>query len=439
MKIELTDAYLKSLAAPEVGRLEVSDAKRAGLALRVYPGGRKVWMFEKRVKGGPKRKHTLGEYGDERDGKVTLAKARLMAQRIAAEAAQGIDRIAEAEKAQRATEAAEKARLEAEAAKVSVRSVIAAYDALHLSPNLRTAGERRRQLEQVLESHLDSPICDLTRKDLQARIDAKAGEGRIIMANRLKAGLSAFTKWAWRRGYTETDIGAGLSKAANEKPRDLVLSVAQVRAIWKATGDLGDLWGPLFRLLAITAQRRGDIGGLRWSEVEENRLAISGARTKNGKPHIVHLSAPAKAELDAIRAAQDATAEAERAALSEAERAAYDARRKADGLVFSTTDETPVSGFSKAKARLDEKLGEGFPAWRLHDLRTAFATAMAEAGESEAVVDRILNHVASVSAASAVARVYNRAEQLPQRAKALDRWADFLTGEAGAEVVQLRA
>ena len=232
------------------------------------------------------------------------------------------------------------------------------------------------------------------------------------MANRIKAAFSAFTKWAWRRGYTEIDIGAGLSKAANEKPRDVVLTVEQVRQIYDATEELGAIWGPLFRLLVITAQRRGDIGGLRWSEVKEDRLEISGARTKNSKPHIVHLSEPARAELAALPREHDIT--------------------------FTTTGRTPVSGFSKAKARLDAMLGADFPAWRLHDLRTAFATQMAEAGESEAVVDRILNHVASVSAASAVARVYNRAEQLPQRAQALDRWANVVLNRAG-EIVELNS
>ncbi|WP_340107801.1 integrase family protein [Pikeienuella sp. HZG-20] len=404
MKIDLTDAFLKNVEASDDGRLEIADAKRPGLVLRVYPGGRKIWMFEKRVKGGAKRKHTLGEYPKP----VSLADARRTAQEIAAEAARGFDRIVEAEKSERAAEAAEKASVAAEAAKVSVASVIERYDALHLSPNLRTAADRRRQLEQALAPFLESALCDLTRKELQGRIDEKAKEGRIVMANRIKSALSAFTKWAWRRGYTETDIGAGLSKAANEKPRDVVLSVSQVREIWKATQTLGDIWGPLFRLLIITAQRRGDIGGLRWSEVEETRLVIGGDRTKNSKPHVVHLSVPAKAELDAL---------------------------PRDGaLVFTTTGSTPVSGFSKAKARLDALLKPDFPAWRLHDLRTAFATQMAETGESEAVVDRILNHVASVSAASAVARVYNRAEQLPQRARALDRWAALIISTLGAAV-----
>lgn len=85
-----------------------------------------------------------------------------------------------------------------------------------------------------------------------------------------------------------------------------------------------------------------------------------------------------------------------------------------------------MSGYSRTELRLDALLGEDFPAWRLHDLRTVFATAMAEREENEAVVDRVLNHVASVSAAFTVARVCNRARQLPQRDRALERWSEMI-------------
>ena len=76
-------------------------------------------------------------------------------------------------------------------------------------------------------------------------------------------------------------------------------------------------------------------------------------------------------------------------------------------------------------------MGDEFEAWRLHDIRTAFASALAEAGEAETIVDRILNHSASGSAPSTVARVYNQANQLPQRARVLDKWADIVTGNVG--------
>jgi integrase len=83
-------------------------------------------------------------------------------------------------------------------------------------------------------------------------------------------------------------------------------------------------------------------------------------------------------------------------------------------FVFTTTGTSPVSGLSKLKTRLDNQPGPEFEHWRFHDLRSAFATAMAEAGEPETIVDRVLNHAASGSAPSAVARVYNQSAQLPR-------------------------
>jgi integrase len=125
----------------------------------------------------------------------------------------------------------------------------------------------------------------------------------------------------------------------------------------------------------------------------------------------VHLSDPALAEFTALR-------------------------EKSDGdLIFTTTGTTPISGFGNMKARLEGLVG--IEDWRLHDLRTAFASALCDAGEPENVVDRVLNHVASGSAPSAVSRVYNRSEMLPQRARVLGRWAEMVTGDRGV-VVELR-
>jgi hypothetical protein len=78
-----------------------------------------------------------------------------------------------------------------------------------------------------------------------------------------------------------------------------------------------------------------------------------------------------------------------------------------------------------------------FEPWVLHDLRRAQATALAEAGFDESVVDRIQNHVATGSRASAVAAVYNKAQKLTERAAALDAWANMVTGENN-NVIQLK-
>ena len=406
MKQELTDRFLRSLKAPESGRIEVSDTKRKGLRFRLYARinvkaePRAVWMYEKRVKGGAKRKHTLGQWPS-----VGLKEARETALEIEAEASKGIDRVAIAE--------AERLELEASKASMSsIKDVLDTYVELHLS-QIRTGDERERQLVAALSPHFEKPINDLTKKDLQAVIDDKLKAGRFVYANRIRAALKHFTNWAFQRSYLSVDVGASLPKQTKEKARDRVLSTDDVQTIWEASFVMTGVWGSILRLLLLTGQRRGEILNLRWDEIDFSKRQIvkSGEVTKNGKPHITHLSEPALKELNALVQADSP-------------------------LVFTTTGTTSISGISRMKKRLDVHLGSSVEAWRLHDIRTALATALAESGEPENVVDRILNHSASGSAPSAVARVYNQAEQLPQRAKALDKWAEIVTGEK-AKVVQI--
>ncbi len=403
MKRELNDRFLKSLDPPEVGRIEISDAQCVGLRFRLSSKGKATWVYEKRIRGGRKRKFALGTWPKP----TSLSEARKMAFEILVEANKGIDRIdiAERERRERLTE---------QASLTTVRKAIDAYADLHLS-TIRTGDERKRQLVQSLSEQMDVSVGALTRKDLQEAVDQKAREGRKPYANRIRAALVAFANWCFVRGYIKEPIGVGISKATREKARDRVLSLGEVRAIWSATWDMGELWGPFFRLMILTGQRRGEICKLRWSEVNsENRAIIKpGSQTKNGKAHTTHLSDAALKELELLKEMPTSRM-----------------------FVFSFDGLRPIVNASCSKRRLDEMLGDDFEPWRVHDLRTAMATALAGAGEPETVVDRILNHSASGSAPSAVTRVYQQSELLPQRAAALDRWADMVTGTRG-QVVDL--
>lgn len=375
-RVRLTDRSVAALKARDK-RYDVSDSLRVGLRVRVTPTGIKTWVFEKRIRGGPLRSHTLGRFPA-----ISLSEAREKAISLEKEAMEGVDRKAENIKNK------------------SVREVLLEYDKKHLF-QLRTRKERLRQLETALAPHLDKPIGKLTRQNFRSFIDKVAAKGSLIHANRYKAALCAFSGFAWREEFISENIGAGLSNAKREKPRDRVLTLDEIRAIYDAAEFLSPLWTPIVRLLILTAQRRSDIAHLRWSEVEleKQRVVLPAARTKSGRAHIVHLSEAALAELP--------------------EQGKWD-------LLFTTTGNSPVSGFSKMKRELDKLLPDLEP-WRFHDFRTSFATVMAESGANEGVVDRILNHAATGSAASAVARVYNMSSQLPQRAKVLDDWAALIT------------
>lgn len=400
VRVKLTDRFLDNIAHPSKGRDTYSDTVRTGLHLRV--GQRNAsWVFEKRVKGGPKRKHTLGRWPT-----MGLGEARALALEIEAESAKGLDRVALAQEEKRAAEEARKtADLETSLA-VLVGDVLIRYTDLKLT-SLATGQHVERELRRALHPWLSRPMHSLKRPALQAVIDAHAGAGHVTHANRVRAYLRAFTKWAHRREYLPEDIGLTLEGAGPEQPRDRVLSLIELRQIYAATEEMGSFWGPFLRLLMLTGQRRGEVIGLRWSNVnfEKRRFELTGRQTKNRRPHITHLSEPALAELVHLKRARSTDTD----------------------LIFTTTGVTPASGISQMKRRLDKVLGPGFEPWVLHDFRRAMATVLAGAGTPEGVVDRIQNHAATGSAPSAVARVYQQADLLPQRAAALDRWAAIVT------------
>jgi integrase len=83
-----------------------------------------------------------------------------------------------------------------------------------------------------------------------------------------------------------------------------------------------------------------------------------------------------------------------------------------------------VDTFGDIKAALNAKL-PSLTDWRFHDLRRTFATALGEAGISEAVADAILNHRQSATRGG-VLGVYQLAQRWPEQVAAMKLWGDAL-------------
>jgi hypothetical protein len=98
------------------------------------------------------------------------------------------------------------------------------------------------------------------------------------------------------------------------------------------------------------------------------------------------------------------------------------------GYVFSTTGKTPVSGFSKAKRRLDDfmadRLRGHFAPWRAHDIRRTVATGFQRLGVRFEVTEAVLNHVSGSRAG--VAGVYQRYDWAVEKRQALGQWSKFI-------------
>jgi integrase len=205
------------------------------------------------------------------------------------------------------------------------------------------------------------------------------------------------------RDLLDASPATALPKPAPEVSRDRVLSEEELRKIWQAAGKMGYPFGPVFQLLVLTGQRRDEVAKLRRSELDEaNRVwSFQGARAKNHKAHVVHLSAQSLAVLAGVPRSSD------------------------QDLLFSTNGRTAVSGFSRAKARLDAL--SGVSDWRLHDLRRSFATHAVERLKAQpAVADKVLNH--SAATIRGVQAVYQRAEFLAERESLLEAWGAFVEG-----------
>ena len=186
------------------------------------PKGSASWLFQKKVKGGLRRGFKLGTYPA-----MSLAQARSTALEIQIEAERGIDRIR--------VEKDAKARLAAEGQMAHfVKDVLELYITTYLDQELKAGqsrDERKQQLRAYLSPYYSKFAGFLTRSDLQVIVDAKQAEGKVVMANRLRAALSAFTGWAYRRGHMPDDIGIAVQRAGKETPRERTPSLDEVREI----------------------------------------------------------------------------------------------------------------------------------------------------------------------------------------------------------------
>jgi integrase len=216
------------------------------------------------------------------------------------------------------------------------------------------------------------------------------------------AAVRKLFSWAASRDIVPVSPCVGVKPPAAEQSRDRVLSDSELRAVWLAADKLGGPFGALVKLLVLTGQRRDEVAGMCWAEIDlEARLwTLAAERVKNNRPHEVPLSDAAVAVLQALP-------------------------RIGDAFVLTTNGESPSSGYSKGKRRLDALLPPDMPDWRLHDLRRTFASGMAKAGINLPVIERVLNH--SSGSFAGVVGIYQRHDFRDEKRRALDTWGGFVT------------
>ncbi|HEX8127049.1 MAG TPA: tyrosine-type recombinase/integrase [Allosphingosinicella sp.] len=366
----LSDSKVLAFKPPAKGQQEYPDAKVTGLRLRVGAGGTKTWIFRART-GGRTINKKLGSYPG-----MDLTEARTAALKLVAAIARGGS---------------------AEAVERTFGAVAEHWIKKVAKPKNDSWRLQERRLEMhVFPAWRDRKIVDIRRADVRDLLDRLEG---AVLPNRVLSLVKTIFRFALSRDWIDVSPAEGIRKPHVEQERDRVLSMADMAQIWKAAELLGYPFGPYIRLLALTAQRRTEVAGMPWADLDFDAATwtIPAADTKGDRRHHVPLSAVAVEILAALP--------------------------RLGVHVFTTDGRTHMTNYAKLKARLDGFIaatGGAVDAWRLHDLRRSAATHMVRLGVREEVVGRVLNHAAK----GVTARVYALHTYGPEKRQALDAWAE---------------
>lgn len=410
--MKLTAAAVEKMQ-PAERRQEIPDSLCVGLYLVVQPTGKKAWQVRYRH-AGVHRRMTLGPYPV-----LSLADARQRARDALAGASEGRDPAGEVKAAKIAAnpELAERDK---------VKKLIEQYGKRHLD-GLKSGKVAKRELERHVVSRWgERDIHTITKRDVLDLLDGLADSGRKITANRVRAYLNTFLNWCVDRDVLPMNPATGVKRVVKEVSRDRYLSDDEIRWFWAATGAEPYPWGPLARMLLLTGQRLNEVAQMTEREVRGDIWHLAAARTKNGRAHDVPLTEGMLAILGALEPVKGAP-----------------------GFLFTTTGETPVSGFNKAlhtiqagmAAAAEKERGEPveIPHWTFHDLRRTAATTMARLGVPVRVTEAVVNHISGTG--GGIVAVYQRHDFADEKRQALEGYgrfvAELVDGKAG-NVVRLR-
>ena len=360
---------------PSEKRKEIADAALSGLYLIVQPSGTKTFAYRYRYQGKP-RKLTLGRFP-----KVSLSEAR--------------------DRAIGAFKVLEKGSDPKEATHTSTlfQDVFSEFLKRHVSQN-RTAHEIERQFKtELLPVFRERQINEISRREISLFLNSICDRGAPIMSNRLLATLKTFFSWANSTALADTNPCIGLRPPTKETARERVLNEYEIGLFWKISSKMHPAYSNYFKFLLLSGQRRTEVSDMTFNEIEGNNWIISGARTKNGKEHIVPITDLMKTIIEDLKSNSH--------------------------YLFSVSGKHPINNRGRATTQLRNLMNVSsevsIPHWTPHDLRRTAASEMAREGVFVEVIEKLQNR--STGKLSGVAGIYNRYDYADEKREALELWS----------------
>lgn len=362
----LTEPMLARITPPKDGRLEFMDDLVRGLCLRVSKTGRRTFNIIYKVDGRQFRRN-IGQYPD-----IGVQEARKIARQALASHGNSITY---------------------DNSLADVAEQFLEYQ----QHSIRTAHQQRRNLELHVLPMLGSvKLADLTAMQIHKLLDGIRDSGKIGAARETRKHIGSLLNWAACRGLIQASPIAGmLRRDLRPNPQaGRALSLSEIKRCFQAATNMSYPFGPLFCLLMLTGQRRNDWAKAKWSELDGANLVISASRYKSARDQIVPLPENARKIVESLPNI---------------------------GEFMFTTGRNPVSGFSRAKSKLDLHSGLTTP-YRIHDFRVTCETHLAELGYPLEVRDAVLGH-----SRPGLQRTYNKFDYLKEKQDALEQYARRLS------------
>jgi integrase len=399
----LTDRGLKALK-PALKVFEVRDAIVPGLRVRVMPSGQRTFVLLGRYPGShnPTRR-ALGTYGA-----ISVEQARTRARQWLELLLRGVDPQVQAERERQA---------ERRRQGTTFASVAEDFIKEKLPQERRGRDVECEIRREFIPTWGKRPIAEITALDVRDLIKAKArtapysAHGLFAIARRLF--VWAIDQQVYGLESSPCDRLRPKSIIGKKLSRNRVLDDDELCAFWRAAGRLGYPWGPLFQMLALTGQRRGEVAGARWREFDLGRKlwTIPAERMKADAAHVVPLTDDVVAVLKALP------------------------RFSGGDHLFSTTfGVKQVGGFSRAKLHLDREM---LKSWRalarvrsedrraalidpfvVHDVRRTMRTRLSALPVPDLIRELVIAHTKP-----GLHRVYDLHAYVDEKRRALDLWA----------------
>jgi integrase len=390
---KFSDVYIRNLRAGQK-TYEITDLAARGLRVAVWPSGKKSFIVRHRRPDGTSAKLTLGW--------IPLAAARKAAAEVFDELRHGRD----------PSLAKRQARAKAAAANLNTVAFVCNEYLKREGVKLRTHDQRKASLERLVYPVIGKlPIGSVTKLECVRLFDKIADQHGPVQADHIRAILSKIFGWHQGRSDFISPITRFIprhAKPARERARTRILTDDEIRRLWTATETTAP-FPALIRFLLFTGCRLNEAAKLPRKEI------VSDNGNGNGNVSWLLPAQRNKTKLELLRP------------LSPQAVAILTNLPVAVGCnyYFTADGRRPLSGFSKAKKRLEQDAG--LANFRLHDIRRTSRSLLARAGVFPHIAERCLGHVTGL-----IESTYDHHSYESEMRRAFERLAaqiEFITSQ----------